>query len=36
MKEEMQSSALTSMAADFAFVAGKYWRILVILMITLE
>ena len=27
------SSALTSMAADFTFVAGKYWRILVILMI---
>ena len=28
-----QSPALTSMAADFTFVAGKYWRILVILMI---
>ena len=27
------SPALTSMAADFTFVAGKYWRILVILMI---
>ena len=28
-----QSPALTSIAADFTFVAGKYWRILVILMI---
>ena len=27
------SPALTSMAADFTFVAGKYWRILVTLMI---
>ena len=27
------SPALTSMAADFTFVAGKYWRVLVILMI---
>ena len=28
-----QSAALTSMAADFTFVAGKYWRILVVLLI---
>ena len=30
---DSQSPALTSMAADFTFIAGKYWRILVILMI---
>ena len=28
-----KSPALTSMAADFTFLAGKYWRVLVILMI---
>ena len=28
-----KSPALTPMAADFAFLAGKYWRVLVILMI---
>ena len=34
MKEEMiKVLHFTSMAADFTFVAGKYWRILVILMI---
>ena len=30
---DSQSPALTSMAADFTFIAGKYWRVLVILMI---